>query len=156
MSLGWRITHSRIVVHPREPHGSIPWCCCMVTRRWGRSTHPPSWGTPASPVVMWRWISHPSLKDRSPFLLVRAPCHGTFCTCPGQEQEPQAQSPGWSEAGGTFALSAWWVVAVMGLTAGVQVLMIFKTLEAIGLRGERNGVAEQRTPDLHPSPHGVP
>lgn len=41
----------------------------------------------------------------------------------------------------------------MGLTAGVQVLMIFKTLEAIGFGGERNGVTEQRTPDLHPSPH---
>lgn len=74
----------------------------------------------------------------------------------GQEQEPQAQSPGWSEAGGTFSLSAWWVVAVMGLTAGVQVLVIFKTLEAIGLGGERNGVIEQRTPDLNPSPRGVP
>lgn len=44
-------------------------------------------------------------------------------------------SPGCSEAGWTFALCARWVIVVMGLTGGVQVLVIFKTLEAIAFGG---------------------
>ena len=63
------------------------------------------------------------------------------------------RSPGWSEAGWTFALCARWVVAVMGLTGGVQALVIFKTLEAIAFGSRGITITEQRTPDLHPSPH---
>ena len=46
-------------------------------------------------------------------------------------------SPGWSEAGWTCALSAQRVVAVTGLTVGVQALVVFKTLEAIAFVGRR-------------------
>lgn len=49
-------------------------------------------------------------------------------------QSPRG-GPGWSKAGWIFTLCVRWVVAVKGLTAGVQVLGISNTVEATAFWG---------------------